>query len=1680
MKHGQARGRGPPGQRAAPAPAPLATAAAPANSNAGAHSAQAPMPHATVGNRTMAAWLGTAADRVPQWQRSLGLGPQPVPLRADAASGAEARRLGASAWFNAGEVGLAPELPASARAATVAHELAHAAQHRGGTAATVWPVRTEARAELQADQAAEALLAGTRPQLGAFRSTRPLLKGGAAAGAPTSYNLAVRQVRALGNEEGLLAALVRLHLLNLYPGAKKSDVEECLKYVTDASQGDGKSRVFSVGRIEAALARADKAHASTINVTVSPQAHTHIAAWLKRDRQVSAPGQQNGKVGDNFGDADGSGSGAGAGKGKGAGTGAGSGAGTGTGATNSSGVADGDQPAGVRIGIPEGAGQKVEAKALDEAMAKVNAGQAPANEEARSRTTTEADGRQHIWPELLPEPEDKSDEDKRKAILAVMKEIVGEAEAPPADAPSDVPARLSIDEAKFLGRISGFDAAKRAAIIARLKGGGGLKGNAGLSLADTLDTAIANVELQANAEALGVEFNKGPPSDDPARKPIENRPVHGVIEGDSGELSPGERAVWKFRVDDDRDAFRVPHIYIAWAAYRKADNGTLVEVSSEKTHHIPVRDQGILNDSEFDFTVRETGRYVVKAIVQHNFFRPGYFERNFFVQEEFEQGTRQFGEQNTNLVATSTDWDATLFEHGSQFDYRLGRRRTGTLDDKARATTNGELVESLIRQKEEMRARITALAEADPKKSEALLEALSDREEEIDGQIARIEAEGGQHPLVARGQFSSRVRGVQDASMQLACSLSEVKPPGGGSATWFRLTLHDATPRADRKVTHFSATADSVEAAERDLFLQLAEAYPFGTVTVLFQGYDHHKHQPTRNFVQFQKKTDTTAKDIKHVVFDEVVDTAINVVGTVLSLFPPTTAIGITILVAYNTSKAISENLDDAETGNFETKKGGIALADLVLNLLPLAPKVVKVGKFTYWAIRAGSMGGSVVLMTAVGLEQVRQLRAAHVDVLTRKLALYDKLKRENPADELIAMGILLTDIKGLKEETASATKDVFTQMAAQAVFMHAVSTGVDMGYKGLEPKGAGMAKMMAEVDNRRQVVGGMEDAGLFKHKSGEAPRYDYAQGKIVGDGDTITSTQAKGLSREAIADSHLKSAKVPDAERVKVGALVAEAGVEVRPGTRTQVVPAGKGGKGGKAAVLEVAPGATAADVRAALQGVKPQRLTPKKAAKLIPADQVLGAQGELARHVNARLSPKAQAKLGTVRVELVPEGTFGPGKTRARVVQVEGQTVVRFEGGPPRPGMLAEELMHLEQLADPKMSKHVKTLQGVQGEAWHGASDTKRLQAHEARIQLEIDGQKRAIDHLMNGPIPADPEAHLKLTADVDAAFQNLEQLRHNLGEVMSLKDQAKRGMLHERPAILDERPVLTNRQTTNKTPLPAGWTKLDENKFVKLYQETYPNSTLTEAELRLRYKNGKRLNPESGYLHDRTLLDNPVPDIRANKIDEKSFDLADLKLSKAERERVQGLLDARDKARRARDKANAEGKTDKAGEHAYAVNEATRQLGEEHARAYMRTNYPEYQQVYPKDPTKPSRAGDFDQVWVRYGKTPAGKRVAVEVIIVEAKGGTSPLGARKEGGLIVQQGTEAYMQSIIKSMEKGTPEMQRVANMISTLDPSQIQYQLVRAPVTMTPGAKPRSQILAIEVANFDLTPQQPKKN
>ncbi|HCE1552084.1 TPA: hypothetical protein NGR31_004763, partial [Vibrio parahaemolyticus] len=87
------------------------------------------------------------------------------------------------------------------------------------------------------------------------------------------------------------------------------------------------------------------------------------------------------------------------------------------------------------------------------------------------------------------------------------------------------------------------------------------------------------------------------------------------------------------------------------------------------------------------------------------------------------------------------------------------------------------------------------------------------------------------------------------------------------------------------------------------------------------------------------------------------------------------------------------------------------------------------------------------------------------------------------------------------------------------------------------------------------------------------------------------------------------------------------------------------------------------------------------------------------------------------------------------------------------------------------------------------------------------------------------------------------------------------------------------------------------------------------------------------------------------------------------------------------------------------------------------FVRSKRPNAKLLHPKDiGTSISKPGDFDMVYEVEDPPPG------EIIIVEAKGGSSPLGSRKIGNMAYQQGTTEYTAEITRLMSKnkeGTTE-------------------------------------------------------
>jgi hypothetical protein len=92
--------------------------------------------------------------------------------------------------------------------------------------------------------------------------------------------------------------------------------------------------------------------------------------------------------------------------------------------------------------------------------------------------------------------------------------------------------------------------------------------------------------------------------------------------------------------------------------------------------------------------------------------------------------------------------------------------------------------------------------------------------------------------------------------------------------------------------------------------------------------------------------------------------------------------------------------------------------------------------------------------------------------------------------------------------------------------------------------------------------------------------------------------------------------------------------------------------------------------------------------------------------------------------------------------------------------------------------------------------------------------------------------------------------------------------------------------------------------------------------------------------------------------------------------------------------------------------------------------------------------------------------------DVIIVEAKGGSSPLGKMKIGDEYYQQGTTEYAEAITEQMADSEKESELdAAEAIYNADTKnkKVQYLHVKTPITKTENG---SLVGSVEISEFDI--------
>ena len=117
------------------------------------------------------------------------------------------------------------------------------------------------------------------------------------------------------------------------------------------------------------------------------------------------------------------------------------------------------------------------------------------------------------------------------------------------------------------------------------------------------------------------------------------------------------------------------------------------------------------------------------------------------------------------------------------------------------------------------------------------------------------------------------------------------------------------------------------------MFVEAAESYPDGTLSIAFQGWDEKKQAPTSSYVKFRKVTDTVLKDVKTNVFDPAVNIVVNIAAAVMMVVPGLQAAGFALAIVWNTSQTVMELEEKAAKGTLKDKDLVYAAASFALDL---------------------------------------------------------------------------------------------------------------------------------------------------------------------------------------------------------------------------------------------------------------------------------------------------------------------------------------------------------------------------------------------------------------------------------------------------------------------------------------------------------------------------------------------------------------------------------------------------------------------------------------------------------------------------------------------------------------------------------------------------------------------------
>jgi hypothetical protein len=635
----------------------------------------------------------------------------------------------------------------------------------------------------------------------------------------------------------------------------------------------------------------------------------------------------------------------------------------------------------------------------------------------------------------------------RETVQQLLRELFGgpATGAPPAQTPralSHADVQALLDLARLPNRQEILNQIRQARMGSNVTGT--------QSVADLIEIASAQRDRLTAAQAVGYQLPQSSPDVQP---PIVNRPVHGRILNESGLLVPSMEAKFEFETLDAVDALRVPYLDIQWYATRHGAAPGTTPIRSERTRYVEVRDDSIINDRDFTVTFDRPGIYDIHAFVNHNFYLPRHFEIPVEVKTEHARlqeqeatagaGFGQAGAARQHRFSDVADQNrvvqvglalaspVTIPLGFLRPDDSMGLRSEGTLSNETFSTPGGSLgtgrrqLQVEIEQLDRMISQYRANGSAND-----LIEWAQQRRERLVATRDRLDTLSGNadnKPIAVQGSYITRVPGARGGPLELVAWFTYQPNPQGGGGTYYG-HLFDHSQLVRNEDFHFQESDTNYEAMMAKLFFDITRTYPNGTMSLSFQMYDGIT--PTRRFVRFERVTDTLLNDVRSVLFSEPVSLIVNIAATVLTVFPPTAPIGITISIAYNGANA-ALNMADAMRTDTVRASNYVDIGLVALDVIPLigrATRVIRAGGTTYRVVNAAQHAGMAYMFTDGAFQQVQQLRDGMITELAQLRDEITTLERTNPSDPSLADK--RRRATQLETRIRNAAAEVFTEMA--------------------------------------------------------------------------------------------------------------------------------------------------------------------------------------------------------------------------------------------------------------------------------------------------------------------------------------------------------------------------------------------------------------------------------------------------------------------------------------------------------------------------------------------------------------------------------------------------------------------------------------------------------------------------